>query len=96
VRDQCKAAGVPFLFKQWGEWSPDVAPAGMPCGAVAADGWWSPNTECWYGRDHSNTAFVWRVGKHAAGRLLDGVEHNEFPKQEALRDFITVWEEAKP
>lgn len=23
LRDQCKAAGVPFLFKQWGEWLPD-------------------------------------------------------------------------
>ncbi|MGM3015920.1 DUF5131 family protein, partial [Bacillus cereus group sp. BC329] len=21
LRDQCKAAGVPFLFKQWGEWA---------------------------------------------------------------------------
>lgn len=20
LRDQCKAAGVPFFFKQWGEW----------------------------------------------------------------------------
>ncbi len=23
LRDQCKAAGVPFLFKQWGEWAPN-------------------------------------------------------------------------
>ena len=23
LRDQCAAAGVPFLFKQWGEWAPD-------------------------------------------------------------------------
>jgi protein gp37 len=22
LRDQCAAAGVPFLFKQWGEWMP--------------------------------------------------------------------------
>ena len=22
LRDQCAAAGVPFLFKQWGEWYP--------------------------------------------------------------------------
>lgn len=22
LRDQCAAAGVPFLFKQWGEWKP--------------------------------------------------------------------------
>jgi protein gp37 len=32
LRDQCKAAGVPFLFKQWGEWSPCVPP--MPDGMV--------------------------------------------------------------
>jgi protein gp37 len=24
LRDQCQAAGVPFFFKQWGEWGPDV------------------------------------------------------------------------
>jgi len=24
LRDQCKAAGVPFLFKQWGEWGGDA------------------------------------------------------------------------
>ena len=23
LRDQCRDAGVPFLFKQWGEWAPD-------------------------------------------------------------------------
>jgi len=23
LRDQCVAAGVPFLFRQWGEWAPD-------------------------------------------------------------------------
>jgi protein gp37 len=23
LRDQCQAAGVPFFFKQWGEWFPD-------------------------------------------------------------------------
>ncbi|HKT63467.1 MAG TPA: phage Gp37/Gp68 family protein [Burkholderia sp.] len=23
LRDQCAAAGVPFLFKQWGEWAPN-------------------------------------------------------------------------
>ncbi|KKM02860.1 hypothetical protein LCGC14_1780160 [marine sediment metagenome] len=22
IRDQCKASGVPFLFKQWGAWIP--------------------------------------------------------------------------
>lgn len=26
VRDQCKGAGVPFFFKQWGEWGPELLP----------------------------------------------------------------------
>jgi hypothetical protein len=27
LRDQCSAAGVPFFFKQWGEWAPTTDPA---------------------------------------------------------------------
>jgi len=45
LREQCKHAGVAFLFKQWGEHD-----------------------------EHGN-----KVGKAAAGKLLDGVEHLEFP-----------------
>lgn len=29
IRDQCAAAGVPFLFKQWGEWGPWIARDGV-------------------------------------------------------------------
>jgi len=28
LRNQCQDAGVPFLFKQWGEWSPGYAEHG--------------------------------------------------------------------
>jgi protein gp37 len=28
LRDQCTAEGVPFFFKQWGEWLPVVTPSG--------------------------------------------------------------------
>jgi len=30
VRDQCAAAGVPFFFKQWGEWAPVGTPHPRP------------------------------------------------------------------
>lgn len=30
IRDQCTAAGVPFFFKQWGEWLPFEETAQMP------------------------------------------------------------------
>lgn len=46
LRDQCAAAGVPFLFKQWGE--------------------------------HDERTI--RMGKKLSGRLLDGREHDEFPR----------------
>lgn len=80
LKDQCQEAGVPFFFKQWGEWFP-------------RDQWeWNPelilpDDEYAY-RDGSGTHVfedidglypVHRVGKKAAGRLLDGREWNEMP-----------------
>jgi protein gp37 len=61
VRDQCRAAGVAFFFKQWGEW--------LPAGQDGA------------GRRVLNCSdAAERVGKKAAGRLLDGCEYSEFPE----------------
>src|SRR6516225_4168556 len=65
VRDQCRAAGAPFFFKQWGEW--------LPRDQL---GWRDP-TERYDGCEH--TASHVRVGKKAAGRLLDGVTWDEYP-----------------
>lgn len=59
LRDQCAAAGVPWLFKQWGEWAPNYL------------------TE--NGDRIESTMWMDRMGKKAAGRLLDGREHSEFP-----------------
>lgn len=63
LRDQCQAAGVPFFFKQWGQFilgSHTSQTFGKP--SVRIDG-----------------EILWSVGKRAAGRLLDGVEHNAMP-----------------
>ena len=46
IRDQCVAAGVPFLFKQWGEYDENGV----------------------------------KVGKKAAGRMLDGRVWDEYPR----------------
>lgn len=62
LRDQCAAVGVPFLFKQWGEWH-----EGFPTDS---------NVET---RVISPGVIVGRFGKKAAGRILDGIEHNGFP-----------------
>jgi len=75
LRDQCKAAGVPFLFKQWGEHAPtertmaEVARSTRKLVPV-------PLT----GASPSPAALVDLVGKRAAGRLLDGVTHDSYPE----------------
>lgn len=66
LRDQCQAAGVLFLFKQWGEWSPDNF-----------EGYDSAVES---GIEDVDPYVMVRVGKAAAGRMLDGVEYLEVPK----------------
>jgi protein gp37 len=84
LRDQCAGAGTAFFFKQWGEWTCDDlidAPS-------REEGWLSPDGTLLREMEHvmdSRCAKpcrpVWRVGKKAAGRLLDGVEHNGMPSR---------------
>jgi protein gp37 len=93
IRAQCAEHRVPFFFKQWGEWAPydserDVGVADSPK-AVAGN----------YGRKFrhltpagldvrdgaSCTATVVRIGKKAAGRLLDGRVHDEVPSPPTVR-----------
>lgn len=68
LRDQCKAHGVPFFFKQWGEYCSEDAFPGFS-GPVAKRPW------------NDDMTVVFHVGKKLAGRLLDGVEWNEFPQR---------------
>jgi protein gp37 len=82
LREQCAAAGVPFHFKQHGEWAPgggDVA-GRFKAEAISIDGAIRSVGEALAGID---TGQKWhrmiRVGKAAAGRALDGIEHNGFP-----------------
>lgn len=75
LRDQCAAAGVPLLFKQWGEWVPLTEPDG---------GEWPVDQGgfCRLSWDGERVADGWpmqRIGKKAAGRLLDGVQHDGVP-----------------
>ncbi len=64
IRDQCAAAGVPFFMKQWGEWAPFY---------YRDDG--EPRRRKTF---NDGTRVNW-IGKRAAGRLLDGIEHNGMP-----------------
>jgi len=93
LRDQCEAAGVPFLFKQWGEWA-DMGAAGLgasgPVTNRAGDvkDWMRQAVTFTDGgkatvQAHSWTAhatdLMYRVSKKAAGRHLDGRTWDEAP-----------------
>lgn len=86
IRDQCAAAGVPFLFKQWGAWCPGEN-VGTPSTSAEDAAWWDDGAwdirtvslresqEMHY-EDEPN---LWRVGKGRSGRLLDAVLHDGYP-----------------
>lgn len=86
LRDQCAAAGVPFLFKQWGEWAPaeaidDDDDRDLAQRWLARDGR-EVNPDHGVDIFHGDTP-LYRAGKKAAGRLLDGVLHNAYPEVRA-------------
>lgn len=75
LRDPCAHAGVPFQFKQWGEWAPESSDTDglnvprlllCPDGTVASE-------------PVDGAQPMVRVGKSRAGCLLDGQEH-PFPE----------------
>jgi protein gp37 len=76
LRDQCAAAGVPFFFKQWGAWGEAHMIERLGTHWLTPDGRLTPAHEA---LPAPADIMVRRVGKKAAGRLLDGVEHNGMP-----------------
>lgn len=67
IRDQCVMAGVPYFFKQWGEWVFDERVGRKE---MRGDDQPHPIDERWS---------IIRVGKKAAGRALDGRTWDEMP-----------------
>jgi protein gp37 len=105
IRDQCAAAGVPFLFKQWGDWRPpfertsrvtevsgsEIAHTAWPDGTIAHGS----------AKEHGGAGLMLaRVGKRAAGRLLDGVLHDGYPapseRNRVPANSASALAEAKP
>lgn len=95
IRDQCVAAGVPFYFKQWGEWMPDDFENG---GIIESESLPTKPTKTakesvgWGRRLYTlsdGTKFVAqqdqfcnfiKVGKKKAGCILDDKEWKQLPK----------------
>ncbi len=75
LRDQCKAAGTAFFFKQHGRWLHESQDPNAVWDWEAADE--RGILHCW--NFDSPRTFSIPLKKSDAGRLLDGVEHNGFP-----------------
>lgn len=70
LRDQCSRALVPFHFKQWGHWAPVSRTYSEP--RSSAKKFWD---------EVSNEEITMEpVGKHEAGRRLDGVTWDGLPE----------------
>ncbi len=72
LRDQCKAAGVPFFFKQWGKWLPGSQANHISDARLSKYKFQNL-------RPVGGQCFTFNVGKKKAGSLLDGVEHKGMP-----------------
>lgn len=88
TRNFCARHGIPYLFKQWGswiggDWLDDGDKAGWFCPADGSGDHWSfedTGNEHWFEpQNWPDGPGAMRVGKKAAGRMLDGRTHNEFP-----------------
>jgi protein gp37 len=68
IRRDCETSEVPFFFKQWGNHAPrcTLALCGEPCSCDGAN--------------PTHPVEMRRMGKPAAGRLLDGREHTAWPQ----------------
>ncbi len=77
---QCKEAGVPFFFKQWGQWLPSYE-AGERAHDIAnyrktfGERWAASSSSMQFPDGQGMV----RVGKGNSGHLLDGQEHHEWP-----------------
>lgn len=95
LRDDCVTAGRPFFLKSLGEWVPALSLSGEEgiefwkikgkrdnsWGTLDQEGNWFPP---WNGRQWDDSSegecSMYRVGKKAAGRILDGRTWDEVPE----------------
>jgi protein gp37 len=82
VRDDCVSAGVPFFFKQWGEWAP-VEYYDRDYYLIAEGKYGTPLKPRTMAKRLFNGVDNWRsvfpVGKKRAGRMIDGRTWDGYP-----------------
>lgn len=83
LRDQCKKSGVPFWFKQYGEWAPVHS---LACNDKGIKG------KLWHSFDPDTS--VCRVGKKminkTLGCKLDGEVYHELPDKSNPNEYLTA------
>lgn len=89
LRDQCASAGVPFFFKQWGEFVPIITDHDGERLVCYEDGCGDLpqfSSERRFPVQTIDRQEMWRLGKKAAGRTLDGRTHDAMPHAFARRE----------
>lgn len=80
LRDQCQSVGIPFLFKQWGEWAPETVCATEKGASTALyvelDGSTRPSA---FGT-RGQAVTVQKNGKKNTGRALYGTTWDQYPE----------------
>lgn len=93
IRDQCIDQGIPFFFKQWGEWSPGSSRNRKTDQAMLTDGTMysfplKPKQKHLQGsggwKPGLLPTIIARRGKKRTGRLLDGRTWDEMPTDARL------------
>jgi protein gp37 len=84
ARDFADQHAIPYVFKQWGDWTPGVNVVRMRGKVQTADleedGWHLYREDLSLDGGHiDDEPDLYRVGKREAGRLLDGRLHDELP-----------------
>jgi len=81
LRNQCEKVGVAFHFKQWGEFAPSDAVPEYSARTEPAEAWVKRDGTVVVGNVDffGDDDCVYRFGKAASGRTLDGVVHDAFP-----------------
>lgn len=97
ISEQCARWGVPFHFKQWGDWMPAGGPFAMlaePIGGGPAQTVWAPAASVTFmGQTYKGKRLrnlpegpaMIRVGAKKAGNLLRGHRHLSFPLDDYRR-----------
>jgi protein gp37 len=82
LREQCAHHGVPFLFKQWGEWAPYERRTGFDWRPKPGDHctWWENQQRFVPFEPNIGQQGMSRVGRKLAGRQIDGKTHTGFPE----------------